>query len=74
MLLAGLISTASKSRKNERTETRLEMKAISQCGSGGLENYKPSRPNTAKTKLQGQLDVIEYSHITVPSEKISMTL
>ena len=40
MLLAGLISTDSKAKKNERNlaDTRLEMEAISQCGSGELEN------------------------------------
>ena len=68
MLLAGLISTASKARKNERTlaDTRLEMEVISQCGSGGLEGFKSSRTNIAKMKLEGQLDVVEYSRITVP--------
>ena len=40
MMLAGLISTASKAKKSERTlaETRLEMEVISQCGSGGFED------------------------------------
>ena len=54
MLLAGLISTASKAKKSERTlaDTRLEMEVISQCGSGGLEEYKPSRTNMAKLKLE----------------------
>ena len=60
ILLAGLISTASKARKNERNL------AITQCGSGELENYKPSRTNIAKMKLEGQLDVVEYSRITGP--------
>ena len=61
MLLAGLISTASKAKKSERTlaDTRLEMEVISQCGSGGLEEYKPSRTNMAKMKSEGQLDVVE---------------
>ena len=68
MLLVGLISTGSKTKKSERTlvDTRLEMEVISQCGSGGLEDYKPSRTNLAKIKLEGHLDVVEYSHITVP--------
>ena len=74
MLLAGLISTASKPKKSERTlaGTRLEMEVISQCGSGGLEDYKPSRTNMAKTKMEGQLDVVEYSRIIVP-ESVHMT-
>ena len=68
MLLVGLISTAAKAKKSEWTlaDTRLEMKIISQCGSGGLEDYKLSRTNMAKMKLEGQLDVVEYSRITVP--------
>ena len=68
MLLVGLISTALRVKRNQRTlaETRLEMEVISQCGSGGLNDYKPSRTNMAKMKLEGQLDVFEYSHITVP--------
>ena len=68
MLLAGLISTASKAKKSERTlaETRLEMEVISQCRSGGLEDYKPSRSNTSKMKLEGKLDVVEYSRLNVP--------
>ena len=42
------------------------MEAISQCGSGGLDDYKPSRTNMARLKLEGQLDMVEYSRITVP--------
>ena len=73
MLLAGLMFTASKARENERTlaDTRLEMEVVSQCGSGGLEDYKPSRTNLATMKLEGQLDVVEYSCITV-TEPIHM--
>ena len=43
MLLAGLISTASISKKGQRTlaATRLEMEVIIQCGSDGLDDYKP---------------------------------
>ena len=43
MLLAGLISTASISKKSQRTlaGTRLEMEVIIQFGSGGLDDYKP---------------------------------
>ena len=68
MLLTGLISRASKAKKSDRTlaDTRLEMEVISQCDSGGLEDYKPSRTNMVKMKLEGQLDVVEYSRITVP--------
>ena len=68
MLLAGLIPTYSKAKERERTlaDTRLEMEVISQCGSGGLDDYKPSRTNLAKMKLEGQLDVVEYSCVTVP--------
>ena len=68
MLLAGLTTTATKSKKTARTlaDTKLEMEIISQCGSGGLEDYRPSRTNMAKMKLEGQLDVVEYSRVTVP--------
>ena len=68
MLLAGLTVTATRSKKAARTlaNTKLEMEIISQCGSGGLEEYRPSRINMAKLKLEGQLDVVEYSRITVP--------
>ena len=40
MLLAGLTTTATKSKKNARTlaDTKLEMEVISQCGSGGLDD------------------------------------
>ena len=47
-------------------DTRLEIEVVSQCGAGGLENYKPSRTNISKINLEGQLDVVEYSSITVP--------
>ena len=68
MLLVGLTTTATKSKKNARTlaDTKLEMEVISQCGFGGLDHYKPSRTNMARMKLEGQLDVVEYSRITVP--------
>ena len=68
MLLAGLTTTAIKSKKTARTlaDTKLEMETISQCGSGGLKDYRPSRTNMAKLKLEGQLDVVEYSRVTVP--------
>ena len=46
--------------------TKLEMEVISQCGSGGLDGYKPSQSNMARMKLEEQLDVVEYSRITVP--------
>ena len=57
-----------KSKKTARTlaDTKLEMEIISRCGSGGLEDYRPSRTNMAKLKLEGQLDVVEYSRVTVP--------
>ena len=42
------------------------MEVISQCGSGGLDDYKPSRINMPRMKLEGQLGVVEYSRITVP--------
>ena len=68
MLLAGLTTTATRSKKNARTlaDTKLEMEVISQCGSGVLDDYKPSRINMARMKLEGQLGVVEYSRITVP--------
>ena len=68
MLLAGLTTTATRSKKNARAlvDTKLEMEVISQCGSGGLDDYKPSRTSMARMKLEGQLDVVEYSRMTVP--------
>ena len=68
MLLAGLTTTATKSKKNARTlaDAKLEMEVISQCGSGRLDDYKPSRTNMARMKLEGQFDVVGYSRITVP--------
>ena len=68
MLLAGLITTATRSKKNARSlaDTKLEMEVISQCGSGGLDDYKPSRTNIARMKLEGQFDVVEYCRIIVP--------
>ena len=65
MLLAGLTTTLTRSKKNARTlaDTPLEMEVNSQCGSGGLDDYRPLRTNM---KLEGQLDVVEYSRITVP--------
>ena len=68
MLLAGLTSTATRSKKSARTlaDTKLEMEVISQCGSGGLDDYKPSRTNMARMKLEGQLGIVELSRITVP--------
>ena len=54
MLLAGLTTTA-----RTLADTKLEMEIISQCGSGGLDDYRPSRTNIAKMKLEGQLDVVE---------------
>ena len=42
------------------------MGVIGQCGSGGLDDYKPSRTNMARMKLEGQLGVVEYSRMTVP--------
>ena len=40
MLLAGLTTTATRSKKNVRTlaDTKLEMEVISQCGSEGLDD------------------------------------
>ena len=68
MFLAGLTTTATRSKKNARTlaDTKLEMEVISQCGSGGLDDYRPSRTNMARMRLEGQHDVVEYSRITVP--------
>ena len=68
MLLAGLTITATKSKKIAQTlaDTKLEMEVNSQCGTGGLDVYRPSRINVARMKLEGQLDVVEYSRITVP--------
>ena len=47
-------------------DTKLEMEVISQCGSGGVDDYKLSRTNMARMRLKGQIDVVEYSLITVP--------
>ena len=72
MLLEGLTITATKSKKTARTleDTKLEMEIISQCGSGDIDDYRPSRTNMAQMKLEGQLDVVEYSRITVPESFI----
>ena len=53
MLLAGLTTTATNSKKNARTlaDTELEMEVISQCGSGGLDDYKPSRTTTRRGRV-----------------------
>ena len=68
MLLAGLITTATRSKKNARSlaDTKMKMEVISQCASGGIDDYKPSRTNIARMKLEGQFDVVEYCRITVP--------
>ena len=68
MLLAGLTSTATRSKKSARTlaDTNLKMEVMSQCGSRRLDDYKPSRTSMARMKLEGQLGVVEYSRITVP--------
>ena len=68
MLLGSLTSTATRSKKSERTlaDTKPEMEVISQCGSGGLDDYKPSRTNMAQMKLERQLGVVDYCRITVP--------
>ena len=68
MPLAGLTSTAIRSKKSARTlaDTKLEMEVISQCGSGRLDDYKPSRTNMVRMKLEGQIGVVDYSRITVP--------
>ena len=68
MLLAGLTSTATRSKRSARTlaDTKLEMEVISKCGSGGLDDYKPSRTNMDRMKLEEQLGVVAYSRITVP--------
>ena len=68
MLLTGLTSTATRSKKNARTlaDTKLKMEVISQCGSGGLGDCKPSRTNMARMKLEGKLGVVECSRITIP--------
>ena len=52
MLLAGLISMATKTKKSARTlgDTKLEMEVISQCGSSGLDDYNPPRTNMARTQ------------------------
>ena len=68
MLLAGLTSTASKSKKNAQTlaDTKLEMEVISQCGSGGIDDYMPSRLNLALMRLEGQFGGVDSSRITIP--------
>ena len=64
MLLAGLISTVLKSKMSAQTltDTKLGMEVISQCGSGRLDDYKPSRTNMARMKLEGQLSSRLSSH------------
>ena len=41
------------------------MEVTSQCGSGGLDDHRPLQINVARMKLEGQLDVVEYSRINV---------
>ena len=67
MLLAGLATTATRSTKSARTlaDRKLEMEVIIQCGSGGIDDCKPSRTNMARMKLEGQLGMVEYSRITM---------
>ena len=76
MLLPGLISTASKLRKSERTltVTQLEMEVMSQVGSGGLDEHKTSRSNMARIKLEGQLDVVGCSRIRYPTRSTWLIL
>ena len=68
MLLARLTSSTTRSMKSARTlaDTKLEMEVISQCGSGGFDDYKPSLTNLARMKPGGQLSIVDYSRITVP--------
>ena len=68
MRLAGLTSTATRSKKKARTlaDTKLEMEVISQRGSTGLGDYKPSRINMARMKLEGKLGMVDYSRVSVP--------
>ena len=54
-----------KEKARTLADTKLEMEVISQCGTGGFDDYKTSRTNMARMKLEGQLDVVEYSRITV---------
>ena len=68
MLLAGLISTASKWRKfrvGTIADTKLEREVISKSETVGLRDYKPSRPSIARLKLEGRLDVGDYRKITI---------
>ena len=60
--------------KNARNlpDTKLEMEVISQCGSGRLGDYKPSRANMAQMKLEGRLGVVENSRITVPDSVLML--
>ena len=63
--VAGRIDFHGFKSKEER-DTRLETEFISQCGSRALKESKPSRTNMTKMKLEGQLDLVEYSQIIVP--------
>ena len=42
------------------------MEVISPCGSGGLDDFRSSLTNMVRMKLEGQVDVVEHSRITVP--------
>ena len=65
MLLAGLTTTAVRSKKTARTlaDTKLEMEIISQCGSGGLEDYRIAdqhgQVETGRTTRRGR---VQSSH------------
>ena len=55
MLLAGLTTMATRSKKSARTlaDTKLEMEVISQCGPGGLDDYNSLQTNMmARMKLE----------------------
>ena len=57
MLLAGLISLASKSKRSKKTltDTKLGMDSISLCGSSGLVDYKHSQTNKQKRNWKDNL-------------------
>ena len=71
MLLAGLTTTAVRSKKTARTlaDTKLEMEIISQCGSGGLEGRlqaladQHGQVETGRTTRRGRVQSSHYAGI-----------
>ena len=73
ILMAGIKSTGSKSKRSDRTLTgaTLEMEILSQCGESTMKDFKPSPMNHGKGSVVGQLVPLEYNRLTL-SETVSI--